>query len=189
MHPLIPSPLTCAWQTTITTKSLKKACPRLRDLTRGSQDAVSRNLLQTLVRYSVLDYEERISMQLFLWYCDNVNRKRSALGFIRWLCDYDMTDRCWCSLFKESNFVNNAVCRGVIIRYHLVLRIQSVLIARLHGLLESCCGSLPESFCGSLPGRLAILQRGVNLFELFAKHQPGVAGCDWLQPGRNFLST
>ena len=33
------------------------------------------------------------------------------------------------------------------------------------------------------------VQRGVNLFELFAKHQPGVAGCGWLQPGRNFLST
>ena len=33
------------------------------------------------------------------------------------------------------------------------------------------------------------IQRGVNLFELFAKHQPGVAGCGWLQPGRNFLST
>ena len=33
------------------------------------------------------------------------------------------------------------------------------------------------------------LQRGVNLFELFAKHQPGMAGCGWLQPGRNFLST
>ena len=33
------------------------------------------------------------------------------------------------------------------------------------------------------------LQRGVNLFELFAKNQPGVAGCGWLQPGRNFLST
>ena len=33
------------------------------------------------------------------------------------------------------------------------------------------------------------LQRGVNLFELFAKHQPGVAGCGWLQPGRNLLST
>ena len=25
--------------------------------------------------------------------------------------------------------------------------------------------------------------------DCFAKHQPGVAGCDWLQPGRNFLST
>ena len=33
------------------------------------------------------------------------------------------------------------------------------------------------------------IQRGVNLFELFAKHQPGVADCGWLQPGRNFLST
>ena len=33
------------------------------------------------------------------------------------------------------------------------------------------------------------IQRGVNLFELFAKHQPGAAGCGWLQPGRNFLST
>ena len=33
------------------------------------------------------------------------------------------------------------------------------------------------------------VQRGVNLFELFAKHQPGVAGCGWLQAGRNFLST
>ena len=32
------------------------------------------------------------------------------------------------------------------------------------------------------------VQRGVYLFELFAKHQPGVAGCGWLQPGRNFLS-
>ena len=27
------------------------------------------------------------------------------------------------------------------------------------------------------------------MFELFAKHQPGVVGCGWLQPGRNFLST
>ena len=34
-----------------------------------------------------------------------------------------------------------------------------------------------------------LIQRGVNLLELFAKHQPGVAGCGWLQPGRNFLST
>ena len=25
--------------------------------------------------------------------------------------------------------------------------------------------------------------------DCFAKHQPGVAGCGWLQPGRNFLST
>ena len=33
------------------------------------------------------------------------------------------------------------------------------------------------------------VQRGVNLFELFAKHQPGVAGCGWLQGGRHFLST
>ena len=33
------------------------------------------------------------------------------------------------------------------------------------------------------------LQRGVNLFQLFAKHQPGVAGCVWLQPGKNFPST
>ena len=33
------------------------------------------------------------------------------------------------------------------------------------------------------------IQRGVNLFELFAKNQPGVASCGWLQPGRNFLST
>ena len=33
------------------------------------------------------------------------------------------------------------------------------------------------------------VQRGVNLFELFARHQPGVAGCGWLQPGGNFLST
>ena len=33
------------------------------------------------------------------------------------------------------------------------------------------------------------LQRGVNLFELFVKHQPGVTGFGWLQPGRNFLLT
>ena len=25
--------------------------------------------------------------------------------------------------------------------------------------------------------------------DCFVKHQPGVAGCGWLQPGRNFLST
>ena len=25
--------------------------------------------------------------------------------------------------------------------------------------------------------------------DCFAKHQPGMAGCGWLQPGRNFLST
>ena len=25
--------------------------------------------------------------------------------------------------------------------------------------------------------------------DCFAKHQPGVAGCGWRQPGRNFLST
>ena len=25
--------------------------------------------------------------------------------------------------------------------------------------------------------------------DCFAKHLPGVAGCGWLQPGRNFLST
>ena len=25
--------------------------------------------------------------------------------------------------------------------------------------------------------------------DCFAKHQPGVAGYGWLQPGRNFLST
>ena len=25
--------------------------------------------------------------------------------------------------------------------------------------------------------------------DCFTKHQPGVAGCGWLQPGRNFLST
>ena len=29
-----------------------------------------------------------------------------------------------------------------------------------------------------------IVQRGVNLFELFAKHQPGVSGYGWLQPGQ-----
>ena len=29
----------------------------------------------------------------------------------------------------------------------------------------------------------------LKTLELFAKHQPGVAGCGWLQPGRNFLST
>ena len=32
-------------------------------------------------------------------------------------------------------------------------------------------------------------QRGVNMFELLAKQQPGVAGCGWLQPGRNLFST
>ena len=39
-------------------------------------------------------------------------------------------------------------------------------------------------------GNVVLVQRGVNLFELFAKHQPGMAaaGCGWLQPGRNFLS-
>ena len=25
--------------------------------------------------------------------------------------------------------------------------------------------------------------------DCFAKHQPGVAGCGWLQPGRKFLTT
>ena len=34
----------------------------------------------------------------------------------------------------------------------------------------------------------AVLYRLVQL-DCFAKHQPGVAGCGWLQPGRNFLST
>ena len=34
-----------------------------------------------------------------------------------------------------------------------------------------------------------IYRQGVNFFEMFAKHQLGVAGCGWLQPGRNFLST
>ena len=46
-----------------------------------------------------------------------------------------------------------------------------------------------EYLGNSLGWWAATVQRGVNLFELFVKHQPGVAGCGWLQPGRNFLST
>ena len=40
----------------------------------------------------------------------------------------------------------------------------------------------PSPFCAN------VIQRGVNLSELFAKHQPAVAGCGWLQPGKENFS-
>ena len=46
-----------------------------------------------------------------------------------------------------------------------------------------------ERTTGPCHGFVSKIQRGVNLFELLAKHQPGVAGCGGLQQGRNFIST
>ena len=49
-------------------------------------------------------------------------------------------------------------------------------------------GCLDENFNSNFQNYKHLhVQRGVNLFVLFAKHQPGVAGCGWLQQGRNFL--
>ena len=48
---------------------------------------------------------------------------------------------------------------------------------------------------GFLPSRLVLwatmdnVQTCAEKKGCFAKHQPGVAGCGWLQQGRNFLST
>ena len=33
------------------------------------------------------------------------------------------------------------------------------------------------------------VQKYAEKKDSFAKHQPGMAGCGWLQPGGNFLST
>ena len=33
------------------------------------------------------------------------------------------------------------------------------------------------------------VQACAEKWKSFAKHQPGAAGCGWLEPGRNFLST
>ena len=34
-----------------------------------------------------------------------------------------------------------------------------------------------------------VVQACAEKRDCFAKHQPGVAGCGWLQAGRNFLAT
>ena len=39
------------------------------------------------------------------------------------------------------------------------------------------------------PIYVKIVQTCAEKRDCFAKHQPGVAGCGWVQPGRNFLST
>ena len=66
------------------------------------------------------------------------------------------------------------------------LRLVSPLRTQLHPRNRA-----EQQLVSTLESRRArhMLYRGVNLFELFAKHQPGVAGCGWLQPGRNFLLT
>ena len=65
----------------------------------------------------------------------------------------------------------------------------TVLNEENRALISLEASSRSEIYLGSNPASASLVQRGVNLFELFAKHQPGVAGCGWLQPGRNFLST
>ena len=51
---------------------------------------------------------------------------------------------------------------------------------------KDCLGCEVQLFCKQ--GKLT-LQSCAEKKDCFAKHQPGVGGCGWLQPGRNFLST
>ena len=87
-------------------------------------------------------------------------------------------------MYKNAGLTMPAKMSGPYLAGKLLLIINFHIIYTIWGVRSFVM------FCYILLRKLRELYRLVQKKrDCFAKHQSGVAGCGWLQPGRNFLST